>query len=287
MFTSSIRASAAAVLFVVTEATASYIRPPLTGHDFEFTAVYKSSLTISTSDPPKDVLSAKEIALQAPAVTLTDPDSAGREDRYLSFLEISYIPTIDGLDDVIYTFPWIKTNLVVKENGTLSDELDESSSITRFDKIESNEVRNATLHVWKQTDALMAFLDDDNMPLFWQLALVWSNTTSRYDYNFQHANVDFKVRNETGNFRGGVDENGDGVPGYISSSTSMTSATALPTDAPSTTAGSGSVPASTTTSTESPTATPNAAPSQVILSAPWSMMSSGLLLLSPVILAIL
>ncbi|KAI1381203.1 hypothetical protein F4677DRAFT_119356 [Hypoxylon crocopeplum] len=256
----------------------AYIRPPLSGHDFDFSAVYTSGLKLSTSSPPTDILPVEEIALKRPVVTLSDPDSAGRDDRYISFLEISYLPTIDTLDDVIYAFPWIKTNQIVLENGTLSDELYESSQIYHADAIESGEVRNATLHVWRQTPSLMDYIDDDVWPTLWQLAGVWSNTTSKVDYDFARANVDFKVRNDTGTFRGDVDENGATISGYVSttSMTTATSATAGPTDVPATTTGSGSVPASSTTAA-GPTETPNAA-SPLVFSASWAIGVLGIVL---------
>ncbi|OTA65353.1 hypothetical protein K449DRAFT_463468 [Hypoxylon sp. EC38] len=264
------------------------IYPPLTGHDFDFTATYPSGLKISTSDPPKDVLPATEFPYRVPVVTLTDLDNVGRDDRYISFLEISYIPDprYDPLNDVIYTFPWAKTNLTVTENGTLSDESKESHRIYHSDAIETSEVRNATLHVWKQTPALMDFIsgkDSENMPILWQLILTWSNTTDKVDKNFPRANVDFKVRNETGEYRGGVDDNGASISGYVATSTSST--TANPTSMTSTPTGSGSLPVSVTTSTGGPTETPNAASPQVT-SASWAMTISGVLLLASAISAV-
>ncbi|KAI1472084.1 uncharacterized protein F4812DRAFT_204512 [Daldinia caldariorum] len=260
-------------------------RTPITGDDFDFTATYKSGLKITQSKPPKDVLSAKEIVFEQPAVVLTDPGSAGRGDRYLAFLEISYVPWVDMVDDTIYSFPWIKTNLIVTENGTLSDELDESESRDRTDEIETSEIRNATIHVWKQNPELMHFIEDDFMPVFWQLATVWSNATSKIDMDFPRASVDFKVRNETGKFRGDVDENGASIVGYVSTSTAA-STTAVPTDVPSTTTGSGSVPASTTAGAGEPASTPNTASSQPISSASWVITFSGLSLFVSAISAI-
>ncbi|KAI1475073.1 hypothetical protein F4774DRAFT_398326 [Daldinia eschscholtzii] len=283
MYVFSARTGFLASAFAFCQVTASW--PPITGDDFDFTATYKSGLKITPSKPPTDVLHAKEIVFERPTVVLTDPDSTGRDDRYTAFLEISYIPTIDMIDDKIYTFPWIKTNLVVKENGTLSSELRESMSIYHDDEIPSSEVRNATLHVWKQNPELMHFIEDDDMPIFWQLARIWSNSTSKVDYNFPRASVDFKVRNETGEFRGDVDENGASIEGYVSTSATA-GATATPTDVPSTPTGPGSAPASTTTGAGEPTETPSAASSHLISSASWLMAFSGLPLLASVISAI-
>ncbi|KAI1780314.1 hypothetical protein F4818DRAFT_395331 [Hypoxylon cercidicola] len=214
---------------------------------------------------------------------LADPDGTGRDGRYVAFVEVSRIPELDTIDDVIYSFPWIESNLTVTENGTLTPDLHSYgySQIIHFNSIPTNEVRNATVHVWKQTPELVAFLlDQDRHAILLQLALVWSNTTERISYDFPRANVDFKIRNETGEYRGDVDGNGASIVGYVSSSTlAGTSATAIATDAPSTTTGSASVPASTTTATASPTSTPNAAPSTTAF--------PGILLLAPIIFAIL
>ncbi|KAI0376396.1 hypothetical protein F5Y04DRAFT_211201 [Hypomontagnella monticulosa] len=267
--------------FIAISRVNANIFPPLSGHDFDFVATYKSGLRISPAGPPKDVLSAKEIVFERPTLTLTDPDKAGRDDQYISFLEISYVPTIDMLDDVIFTFPWIKTHLIVTENGTLSDELRESSQIYRADYIPSSEIRNATLHVWRQTPALMDFIENDpnDMPTFWQLARVWSNSTEKVDKNFARANVDFKVRNETGKFRGDVDENGASIEGYVPTSTGdANTPKPTPTDVPALTTGLGDAAASTT-GAPAATETPSIAASQLVVSAPWAMGVSGLLLL--------
>lgn len=252
----------------------------VTGHDFDFSVTYPSGLTFSTTERPTDVLSATDIGAKEPLVTLTDPDGTGRDDRYVAFVEISYIPTIDSINDVIYEFPWIESNLTVLSNGTLTPDVYDSGRITYFHTIWTNEVRNATLHVWKQTPELVDFLLDNSFAgTFWQLALVWSNTTSKISYDFPRSNIDFKIRNGTGEDRGGIDDNGASIVGWVSSSTSAgTSATALPTDAPATTTGSGSVPASTT-GAASPTETPNGASSL--------MAASGVLFLAPVVLAML
>ncbi|KAI0182104.1 hypothetical protein GGR52DRAFT_67603 [Hypoxylon sp. FL1284] len=251
--------------------------PPISGHDFDFSVAYRSGLKFSTAQPPTGVLSAADIVLTEPVVTLADPDSAGRGSRYVAFVEVSYVPTVDVIDDVIYTFPWIESNLTVGDDGALTPDLHTygASHVTHFDPIETGEVRNATLHVWRQTPELAAFLLDDSFAgLFWQLALVWSNSTDDISYDFARANVDFKIRNDTGEYRGDVDENGASIEGYVPSSTS---ATTLPTGAPITT-GSGSGPASATTGTASPTATPGAA-------AP-PMAVSGMLLLAAVAVAV-
>ncbi|KAI1417902.1 hypothetical protein F5Y13DRAFT_33031 [Hypoxylon sp. FL1857] len=286
MFAISATTLVVAVLCATVSASNYPIFPPLTGHDFGFTATYPSGLKLSTSDPPKTVLPATEFPYRRPNVVLTTPDSTGRNDRYISFLEISYIPDprYDSLDDVVYTFPWIRTNLSVADDGTLSGVLEGSLSIYHADAIETSEVRNATLHVWKQTPALADFIngkDSNGMPILWQLALVWSNTTDKVDKNFPRANIDFKLRNETGVFRGGIDDNGASISGYIPTSTRTSSRTTQPTGAVISPTGSGSAPASTTNDAGSGghKKRPNAASSQST-SASWAMALSGILLLA-------
>ncbi|KAI0131580.1 hypothetical protein F4814DRAFT_406539 [Daldinia grandis] len=95
-------------------------------------------------------------------------------------------------------------------------------------------------------------------PLFFHLAPVWSNSTSKVGLNFPRANIHFMVRNETGEFRGDVDENGAKIEGYVSTSTAV-SATEAPTGPPGTSTGSDSAPVSTTAGPGGPTDTPNAA----------------------------
>ncbi|KAI1136643.1 hypothetical protein F5Y05DRAFT_414899 [Hypoxylon sp. FL0543] len=267
---------AAASLCDVVSASIYPVTSPLTGHDFDFTATYPSGLKLTTSNPPKGILPATEFTDHCPQITLTDPDRAGREDRYISFLEISHIPDPEyDVLNVSYWFPWVKTNLTVTDNGTLSDALEESLNIYLVQAIETSEVRNATLHVWKQTPGLMEFIDDDKLPLLWQVLRVWANVTDNVDRTFPRANVDFKIRNETGEFRGGVDDNGASIPGYVPTSTR--SATAKPTSATPTTTGSGSAPKSTATSAGGQT-TPHTAASPQAMSASWATAISGILL---------
>ncbi|KAI1382817.1 uncharacterized protein F4822DRAFT_97733 [Hypoxylon trugodes] len=274
MFTRS--AFVAAVLAI--QHVNAWVDESIQGHDFDFTATYASGLKLSTSEPPKDILKPDEIALKIPEVALSEQGNT--DDRYISFLEISRIPEYDSINDVIYAFPWIKTNLIAKENGTLSGELYESHTIDHLYAIEGGEVRNATMHVWRQTPALMDFLDDKDWPILWQLARVWSNATSKVDYNFERANVNFKIQNATGDYRGDIDGNGASISGYTETATRTASATGTPTNVPSTTTGAGSAPASTT-GNAGPTEIPSAASTRVPIS--WLTAVSGVLLLAPVV----
>ncbi|KAI1762749.1 hypothetical protein GGR53DRAFT_401053 [Hypoxylon sp. FL1150] len=109
-----------AVIIAISGVTA-YRSNPISGHDFDFAVVYPSGLTFSTMQPPTDILPASDIGATEPLVTLADPDGAtGRDDRYVAFVEISYQPAYDSVDDAIYEFPWIESNLTVGENGTLT-----------------------------------------------------------------------------------------------------------------------------------------------------------------------
>ncbi|KAI1341041.1 hypothetical protein F5Y15DRAFT_376762 [Xylariaceae sp. FL0016] len=225
---------------------ASAILPPITGNDFDFSVIYPSSLEISTSDPPQDVLPYEEIVFEEPQVTLSDADAEG---RYLSFVEISYVPYIDGINDVIYTFPWVRTNLTVLENGTLSDAGDDAYVSYHQDVSTTAELRNATLHVWRQTDDMSRFLTEDEMPVYWQLATIWANITDDISYDFPRANIDFKVRNATGSScRADVDGNGASIEGAPKTTTACaatattvatTSATATDISGATTTAAGG------------------------------------------------
>ncbi|KAI2602313.1 hypothetical protein GGR54DRAFT_654392 [Hypoxylon sp. NC1633] len=196
---------------------------PITGHSFDFTALYASGLEISTKSPPTPgtMLSAQEINFQQPTITLSDPPpSSGsdpNQDWYISFLEISYLPPAGE----------------ALQNGTLTDAPADAHRIVHADSVPTSEARNATLHVWRQTPSLLSYLDSGaSSSLLLHVAQVWNNSTTKADMGFARANVDFKVRNETGEYRGDVDANGASVSGGVLSSTSVTS---VPTGAPTTT----------------------------------------------------
>ncbi|KAI5923493.1 hypothetical protein F4810DRAFT_208704 [Camillea tinctor] len=264
-------------LALICTGTGAYNRPHLTGHDFDFSATYASGLQFSTSYPPTDVLPAREIALREPVITLNDSSDAGGDARYVTFLEISYYPSIDMIDDIIYAFPWIKTEQLVLENGTLTDDFHHGSRIYHEDYIPSGEVRNATMHVWKQTDDLMSFLTGDEMPVLFQLARVWANSSSKAPTDFLRANIDFKTQNQTGTCRGDVDQNGATITG--SATTTACSATATSGVVSSTTTAI-DTSATTTASAVSATTTPNASAIQYTTSSVWSLIIPCTLLVS-------
>ncbi|RDL40150.1 uncharacterized protein BP5553_00129 [Venustampulla echinocandica] len=206
----------------------AYIRPPITGHDFDFKAVYPSGLELSTMAPPKGILPPEEIPLTDPILTLINMDEEAKASLYIAFLEISRIPTTSMLDDVLYTFPWTLTNLTVLSNGTLAETNDTKSWHIR-NEIDGGEVRNATMHVWRQTPELTAWMAGEDarvtrMPSWYTIAKVWSNTTDRVSKNFPKANIDFKIQNTAGDYRCDVDNSGAPISGISVGATTCTGA---------------------------------------------------------------
>ncbi|XDG03121.1 hypothetical protein ABKA04_002736 [Annulohypoxylon sp. FPYF3050] len=186
--------------------TAAAPKFPLTGHDFDFTFTYPSGLEISTSNPPNTVLSASEITRLQPQITLAKPNIS---DRYIAFLEINVIP--ETAAEVGTQFPFILTNLTALANGTLDDSSPDCHRILQFFPPTTSEVRNATAHVWQQSEALGTLVNGDqgDTALTLNIGSLWYNISyADIIQSFSHANVDFKVRNETGVDRSDVDENG-------------------------------------------------------------------------------
>lgn len=150
-----------------------------------------------------------------PAITLLDPDTAARDARYIAFVEVSEVPSADSPDHVLYSFPWLSSNLTVRSSGALATENDSDTRAAGWPSTGSGEVRNATVQVWRQTDDLLRYIDSVEhgrlpMPLAFALTEVFSNTTSDVDYGFPRASIEFKVQNKTGVPRCDVD--GSGAP---------------------------------------------------------------------------
>ncbi|KAK8096887.1 hypothetical protein PG999_012831 [Apiospora kogelbergensis] len=207
----------------------------LEGRDFGFSVAYESGLTFSTSKPPAHTLSLKDVLYDVPQITFADPAAAAASSpQYLSFLEISSVPWLDGLDDYMMSFPWIQANgTAAANNGTL---VGSKSGWRRSDagETETGEVLNATMHVWRQNPEMLNYLfgagNSMRMPLFWQVAGIWANTTSRVDTNgIWRASIEFKIRNETGVARCDVDGNGAKITGVKATATCTTTAAASPT----------------------------------------------------------
>ncbi|KAK8135979.1 hypothetical protein PG984_003919 [Apiospora sp. TS-2023a] len=209
------------------------------GHDFDFSLMYLSGLTFSTSKPPRDVFSLRDVLYDVPQITFADPASlapASDKDnapQYLSFLEISSVPVLDSLDNLIYSFPWIQASGTVSPGkGTL---VGSSRGWRRPD----------------ETPELVEYLfgagNTLRMPLFWQVAVVWAHSTNKVDYDFKLANLDFKARNETGEARRDVDDQGASIVGVMRTAcASKTAPTSM-----STTPATGSLGALTGTAGES------------------------------------
>ncbi|KAK7967913.1 uncharacterized protein PG986_002190 [Apiospora aurea] len=274
---SSLASVAAAAIFAQgVRATTSRIQ----GRDFDFSVVYPSGLSFSTSKPPGDALSLQDVLYDVPQITFSDKaaasaSSSGKDaPQYLSFLEISSVPLYESLGDALYSFPWIQANGTASPaNGTL---IGSERGWRRPDasKTETGEVRNATLHVWRQTPELLEYLvgagNTLRMPLFWQVAGVWANSTSKVDYGFKRANIDFKVRNETGTARCGVDGNGAKITDVASAT--CAASPAAPTSPTPARGSSGALPTGVVGepmgSAQSPSSTPNDA------AASWSAAST-------------
>ena len=82
---------------------------------------------------------------------------------------------LDSLDTAVFTFPWTQTNGTVSlGNVTL---VGSNRGWRRPDVVESGKVRNARLHVWRQTSELVEYLSGARntlrMPRFLQIAGVW------------------------------------------------------------------------------------------------------------------
>lgn len=224
-------------------ASASWPDPPLSGHDFDFTAKFpgnqhstdqhesdKEAPEFSTEDPPKDVVDVTDALFQDPVITLDDPDDKARKARYIAFLEISAIPSDDSVNNVLYSFPWIMTNMTVHESGELATSNDTDSHHADAPDIQSSEIRNATIQVWRQTDDLLTYikaveLDQRSTPLVFALAEVFTNSSSDIPYDFKHASIDFKVHNTTADGRCDVNSNGAPIPGIPRGATSCPSTT--------------------------------------------------------------
>ncbi|KAK8035497.1 hypothetical protein PG993_010492 [Apiospora rasikravindrae] len=282
MYSSSVSVVSAAIFTQAIHAATSGIQ----GRDFGFNVVYPSGLTVSTSKPPADVLSLPDVLYDVPQITFSDKAAASASSsekdapQYLSFLELSYVPWSESLGDAIYTFPWIQANGTVSPaNGTL---LGSELGWRRPDKVETGEVRNASLHVWRQTPELLEYLfgagNTLRMPLFWQVAGVWAHSTSKVDYDFKFANIDFKVRNETGKARCNVDSHGASITGVTSTACASTAAPTVATATSDHSVAPTGVAAEPTGSAESPASTPNAAACWYAVPSSWLATSFVLIL---------
>lgn len=221
----------AVAVSLVSLAAASWPDPPLSGFDFDFSADFKGSqdgpktsksvdtVKFSTQKRPTpgDVIQANPILYTPAVITLLKPDDEARKARYIAFFEISYIPTTDTLDDVIYSYPWIRSNLTVHDSGELATTPDTDSRNAASPAIEGGEVRNATIQVWRQDDDLQRYIDAVKngripMPLMFALSQVFTNTTDQVSYGFRRASIDFKIQNKTGVARCDVNSNGAPIP---------------------------------------------------------------------------
>ncbi|KAI5864040.1 hypothetical protein GGS23DRAFT_479672 [Durotheca rogersii] len=278
----------AAVLLAVAATTARAAIPPITGRDFDFSVSYESGIEFLTTAPPADILPAEDVVRRIPRLALTDPDAAGagRDALYLAFVEVTRLPTVPGPDELIYAFPWIQSDLRVAADGTLELPVFSSRASRNPTPFDTGEVRNATLHVWRQTPELLAFIDDSDWPVFWQVARVWSNSTAKVSYDFSRANVDFKTRNATAPPPDDVNESAAPAEESRTSTADSSSigcpaanTSATPSETSSETGTGGDSAAATTTGAEAPTETPlgSSASQLSLLLTPISMVASAIL----------
>ncbi|KAI0555237.1 hypothetical protein F4679DRAFT_522824 [Xylaria curta] len=190
----------------------------------------------STSEPPTNMLSLKDLLSQNPEITLTSANATAHAAYYISFLAITRVLSgASGAYSYEHMIPWLKTNQSVADDGSLKIHyayFDDGTSPT-------NEPLNATIHVWQQTQDVFNYLTEGFSPES-SLTTLWLNNSRRNlpSLDFPRANINFKVGNETGLCRNSVDDQGN----PISVTTVVTSActpTMSPTASPSASAGSG------------------------------------------------
>lgn len=210
-------------------ATASWPDPPLSGNDFGFSADFKNTgdgkssqgtdeLKFSTKHRPAagDVIKANSAMYDPATIALLDPDAEARQARYIAFLEISYIPGSDSADNVMYSYPWIRSNMTVQDSGELLPNSSSDNPKSSKPWIPSSEVRNATIQVWRQTGNLDSYINNVRnklkMSFGFALSEVFTNSTSDLPYDFKLSSIDFKVQNKTGTARCDVNDNGAPIP---------------------------------------------------------------------------
>ncbi|EJP65412.1 uncharacterized protein BBA_05743 [Beauveria bassiana ARSEF 2860] len=259
-------------------AAASWPDPPLSGRDFDFRVDFRglgprtASAASSGDDEvqffttngfPKagDVIPASPALYEPAVIRLPLPDDEMRKGRYIAFFEISFIPTGDTIDEVIYAFAWYRTNLTVNDSGELVRTDDTNSHDAKSPEIRGREVRNATIQVWKQTENLQQYIDSVEsgripMPLKFALTTVFANNTDEVSYEFERASIDFKIQNKTGVARCDVNSNGAPIPSVSRGATDcLATATSTAKSGGSSGAGAGA----SSTASPNPTSKKNAA----------------------------
>lgn len=194
------------------------------GDDYDFKVTYPSGLSLSTDEnaEKRGVLDDDEIMSRwtTPRIDMEGLDEEALKKRYIAFCVITYVPIIESslIGDAIMGFTFVGANLTARSNGTLSWDGDDVSTSSGDPDAEGGEVKNGTIHVWEQTEELNDWLTHDEadgfpMPMWWNIARVWSNSTSKVSDNFKRANIDFKVQNDTGYARCDVSDTGAPIPG--------------------------------------------------------------------------
>ncbi|KAI1863075.1 uncharacterized protein JN550_009811 [Neoarthrinium moseri] len=184
---------------------------PVSGHDFDIDVVYPSGLSFSTDNPPTAPLPQTVIQSNAslPQITLRNLENSSTQAQYISFVVITHLghdrwdPSINGTSEVI---SWLRANQTLLENGTLSGGGGGKDNGRSGLSVEIGEYQNASLHVWQQHPNVTDYIFKNNRNAAWVALLdIWGNATwggygeppAYVSYDFQRANIDFGVRNDT------------------------------------------------------------------------------------------
>ncbi|KAI1841398.1 hypothetical protein JX265_007455 [Neoarthrinium moseri] len=184
---------------------------PISGHDFDIDVVYPSGLSFSTNNPPSAPLPQTVIRSNAslPQISLRNLKNSSTQAQFISFVVIThmgfnrYNPSINGTSEVT---SWLRANQTLLENGTLSGGGSVKNNGYARVGWELGEFQNASLHVWQQDRNLTDYIFKNNRNEVWVALLeIWGNATFSgagppppyVSYDFQRANIDFGVRNDT------------------------------------------------------------------------------------------
>ncbi|KAF3005241.1 hypothetical protein E8E14_004233 [Neopestalotiopsis sp. 37M] len=153
------------------------------------------------------VLRPFSIFLLEATITLRNFGNSSNNEHYLSFALVTYVrPEVNSsyINSTPY-IAWIRANQTLSENGTLSGGGSGRDNGRTPQEAIVGDYKNATMHVWQQTQNVTDYLFKNNaaQSLWWMLWDLWSNSTAEGDpppyvgYDFPRANIDFDVRNVT------------------------------------------------------------------------------------------
>lgn len=188
-------------LVAADEALEEWLDGQVKGDDFDFVAEYPSGLILTTNETATErgIVDHSDILEEIPTIQVSGLSEQDRKKKYIAFAVTWYVPYIDSwlIGSAVMGFSWIHTNLSVLDNGTLHYDPDISRSSSGDPDGDGGEVRNGTMHVWEHTQDLDDWLNHDEadgrpMPIWWNIARVWSANTSQVSQNFSRANLDFQ-----------------------------------------------------------------------------------------------